>query len=122
MKKLTLCILIFFAGIVITIFAMGLMFPDAHAGVTQNSQAAAGKMIETKIFSPDEVSRHKTKNDCYLIVNDQVYDVSSYIDQHPGGVRKIVDYCGKESSVAFAAVHSNFAWNLLEDYYVGDIQ
>jgi len=117
MKKFTLYFLIFFAGIVTAIFVMGLLLPDNS---TPSDLLATNNGSKT-ILTATEVAKHNTKTDCYLIVNDQVYDVTAFIDQHPGGVEKIVEGCGKESSQIFAAIHSNFAWNLLKDYYVGDL-
>lgn len=74
-----------------------------------------------KTLSSTEVAKHSTREDCYLIVKNIVYDVTTYIDKHPGGKSKIVNKCGQESSSAFAAIHSNFAWNLLAKYYVADL-
>ncbi|MBU2566598.1 hypothetical protein KKG46_03500 [Patescibacteria group bacterium] len=123
MKKFTLYILIFFAGIVATILVMGLMFPNSQTNPKTNTSISVATSENPKInnFTTAEVATHNSKNDCYLIVNSQVYDVSSYINKHPGGVRKIVERCGQESSQAFATIHSNFAWNLLKDYYIGDL-
>lgn len=74
-----------------------------------------------KTISSTEVAKHSTKDDCYLIVKNIVYDVTTYIDKHPGGKSKIVNKCGQESTSVFAAIHSNFAWNLLAKYYVADL-
>ncbi len=68
-----------------------------------------------------EVAKHSTQSDCYLIVNDGVYDVTSYINQHPGGVKNITSRCGTEATKTFSAIHSNFAWNLLSKFYLGDL-
>lgn len=69
----------------------------------------------------EAIAKHATPSDCYLIVNGDVYNVSSYINQHPGGVRNITSRCGTEASKAFSAIHSNFAWNLLKKYYIGNV-
>lgn len=74
-----------------------------------------------KTISSAEVAKHSTKDDCYLIVKNIVYDVTTYIDKHPGGKSKIVNKCGQESTSVFAAIHSNFAWNLLAKYYIADL-
>lgn len=74
-----------------------------------------------KTISSTEVAKHSTKDDCYLIVKNIVYDVTTYIDKHPVGKSKIVNKCGQESTSVFAAIHSNFAWNLLAKYYVADL-
>ena len=123
MKKFTLYFLIFFAGIIVAIFVMGLIFPNSNTSkmINANNMIATSGTSSAKTFTITEVAQHNIKTDCYLIVNKQVYDVTSYIDQHPGGVRRIVEMCGQESSQAFAAIHSNFAWNLLKDFYIGDI-
>jgi cytochrome b involved in lipid metabolism len=30
-----------------------------------------------------------------------VYDVTNYLEKHPGGIAKIMDYAGKDATVAF---------------------
>lgn len=72
-------------------------------------------------LTTEEIKKHSTKNDCYITIKGAVYSVSSFIDQHPGGVKKITDMCGGEATAVFSAIHSNFAWNLLKDYYIGDV-
>ncbi len=68
-----------------------------------------------------DVSKHNTKNNCYLIINNKVYDVSPYIGSHPGGSRKIISRCGKEVTGVFSRIHSNRAWDILKKYKVGII-
>jgi len=72
-------------------------------------------------FTLADVAMHHTKNDCYLAINNKVYDVSSYISFHPGGSRTIISRCGMEVTGIFASIHSNFAWDLLSKYKVGSI-
>lgn len=73
------------------------------------------------MLSLEEIAKHNTATDCYLIVNNGVYSVATFIEQHPGGRQKILDMCGKEASKIFSAIHSNFAWNLLKDYFIGNV-
>lgn len=90
---------------------------------TKKEQVAAigGDKNNTQGLTLTSVSQHNTPSDCYLVVKGQVYDVSSYISQHPGGRRNITSRCGQEVTGIFASIHSNFAWNLLADYQVGFI-
>lgn len=88
---------------------------------TKPTTTTPTKTSTRKTLSSTEVAKHSTREDCYLIVKNIVYDVTTYIDKHPGGKSKIVNKCGQESSSAFAAIHSNFAWNLLAKYYVADL-
>ena len=48
----------------------------------------------------DEVAKHKTREDCWTVVDDLVYEVTVYIPYHPGG-RKIMLGAGKEASQVF---------------------
>ena len=73
------------------------------------------------VLTTIEVSKHNTVNDCYLIVKGSVYSMATFVDKHPGGRQKILDMCGKEASSIFSAIHSNFAWNLLKDFYIGTV-
>ena len=40
-------------------------------------------MSETQELTYKEVSEHTTKKDLYLVIHDKVYNVSSFIDEHP---------------------------------------
>ena len=76
-------------------------------------------------LSREEIARHNHADDCWLIIRGRVYDVTSYISAHPAPRRTITDYCGGESTVPFedkerGRPHSPHAWELLEDYYVGE--
>ncbi|MFA6534488.1 MAG: cytochrome b5 domain-containing protein [Patescibacteria group bacterium] len=73
------------------------------------------------VLNKVEVAKHNSLSDCYLIVSGKVYNVSSYINQHPGGRQNITNNCGQEVSGIFAASHSNFAWDLLARYYLGPL-
>jgi cytochrome b involved in lipid metabolism len=37
-----------------------------------------------------QVARHNTEKDCWIIVNDQVLDVTAFMHEHPGGKRMIM--------------------------------
>ena len=48
----------------------------------------------------EEVNNHKTRDDCWTVVDGLVYDVTYYIPFHPGG-KKIMLGAGKEASKVF---------------------
>lgn len=88
---------------------------------TLNSNTDTNTNTPTVVLTKEEVAKHSTKADCYLIVKGAVYSVSSFIDSHPGGAKKITEQCGGEATALFSAIHSNFAWNLLKNYYIGNV-
>lgn len=75
----------------------------------------------------DEIADHDRTSDCWLIIDDKVYDVTEYMPFHPGGESTIVPYCGEESTEAFAnkgdegSDHSSSAYNMLDNYYIGNV-
>ena len=52
-------------------------------------------------IDPEIVARHNSEEDCWIIIDDNVYDVTSYLNSHPGGVGKIMQYAGKDATKAF---------------------
>ncbi len=123
MKKVTLSVLMLFMGVVATITVMGLVAKEQPSTGQSDKQptGTSGGEQSSGVLPPQEVAKHDSASDCYLIVNKKVYDVTSFINQHPGGRRSITSRCGQESTKIFAAIHSNFAWNLLNNYYIGDL-
>jgi len=63
--------------------------------------------VETvKIYSMDDVITHKDKQSCWTVVNGNVYDVTTWINQHTGGPEKILFLCGKDGTNNFTNKHS----------------
>lgn len=56
-------------------------------------------------FSVEDVAKHNTRGDAWIIIEGFCYDVSLYIDQHPGGLRPIVNMAGKDCTDAFGNFH-----------------
>lgn len=50
------------------------------------------------MLSRVEVARHCTRKSCWVIIRDQVYDVTKFLPDHPGGVQAILLSAGKVSS------------------------
>jgi cytochrome b involved in lipid metabolism len=65
---------------------------------------------EVKEFSRQEVAKHSTENDCWIVYKNEVYDVTSFVLLHPAGPNYLLDYAGEDTSVEFDQVgHSEFA-------------
>ncbi|KAI5367568.1 Putative cytochrome b5-like heme/steroid binding domain, fatty acid hydroxylase [Septoria linicola] len=70
-----------------------------------------------------EVASHNTEKSCYVTVGTKVYDITPFLEDHPGGGDLILEYGGKdvkeimEDEVSHA--HSESAWDILDDYLVG---
>jgi cytochrome b involved in lipid metabolism len=47
------------------------------------SRAIIAITMSEKEYTYEDLSTHNTKKDLYLVVHDKVYDVSSFVDEHP---------------------------------------
>merc|ERR1719183_22307 len=52
-----------------------------------------------------EVAKHNTEQDCWVVVNDEVLDVTKFLPDHPGGVLAIVTFAGKDATEEFNMIH-----------------
>ncbi|XP_061354263.1 cytochrome b5 [Gastrolobium bilobum] len=78
----------------------------------------------TEISKPSpELSQHKSKKDCWLVINGRVVDVTKFLEEHPGGEEVLLEFAGKDATKEFDAIgHSSGAQNLLLKYQVGVLQ
>ncbi|KAG8387334.1 hypothetical protein BUALT_Bualt02G0010700 [Buddleja alternifolia] len=75
-----------------------------------------------KVFTLAEVSEHNTNKDCWLVIDGKVYDVTKFLEDHPGGDEVLVSSTGKDATDDFEDVgHSATAKAMMEEFYVGDI-
>ncbi|MDD4319580.1 MAG: cytochrome b5-like heme/steroid binding domain-containing protein [Candidatus Peribacteraceae bacterium] len=74
---------------------------DTPVPVVQDESSSAADAL----FTMDDVATHATEQDCYTVVNENVYDVTSFISRHPGGAAKIIALCGTDGTAAFTGKH-----------------
>ncbi len=65
--------------------------------------------VETSTFSAADVAQHANASSCYVNVGGNVYDLTSWIAQHPGGSEAILGLCGTNGTDAFARQHGSNA-------------
>lgn len=59
-----------------------------------------------KSYTMAEVAQHKSQSDCWSVVDGGVYNLTSWIAEHPGGSDAILSMCGTDGSSAFKNQHS----------------
>ncbi|KAL5062465.1 hypothetical protein RYX36_024202 [Vicia faba] len=70
----------------------------------------------------EDVAKHNQKKDCWIIVNKKVYDVTPFLDDHPGGDEALLSATGKDATLDFEDVgHSDSATEMMEQYFVGEV-
>ncbi|GMM35340.1 Cyb5 protein [Saccharomycopsis crataegensis] len=79
-------------------------------------------MSEVKIFSFEEVAKHNTADDLWMVIDGKVYDCTKFLPEHPGGEEVVIDCGGIDASQPFDDIgHSEDARDMLKDLYIGDI-
>ncbi|XP_057768425.1 cytochrome B5-like protein [Salvia miltiorrhiza] len=75
----------------------------------------------SKAYTKADVSSHNKRTDCWIIIKDKVYDVTSYVEEHPGG-DAILAHAGDDSTEGFfGPQHATRVFDMIEDFYVGDL-
>ncbi|RPA80540.1 hypothetical protein BJ508DRAFT_415348 [Ascobolus immersus RN42] len=77
---------------------------------------------EPMAFTLEEVARHNTKDDLWLVIHNKVYNISKYLEDHPGGVDVLIELAGQDATTAFEDIgHSDEAREQMEPFFVGEL-
>jgi len=77
-----------------------------------------------KIYTLEEIRKHNTKNDSWVIYNNKVYNITQFIDIHPGGKDMIMQGSGKDIQSYWNQYPVHFepkVTDILEKYYIGEL-
>lgn len=58
----------------------------------------------------------------YIIIDNKLYDVTEFVEDHPGGAAVLLTHVGKDASDVFHAMHPDSAYEVLANYYAGDLE
>ena len=98
---------------------------------TLGNKKATPPIMQSPAISPTSgigytltnIAGHATQTDCWMAIEGKVYNVTSFISDHPGGER-ILEGCGKDATALFQSVQKHIpeAIELLPTYYIGDLK
>ncbi|KAF2876861.1 FMN-dependent dehydrogenase-domain-containing protein [Massariosphaeria phaeospora] len=54
----------------------------------------------------EDIKKHSSKEDCWIVVDDVVWDITDFVPSHPGGHDIIYRHAGYDASAAYNAIHS----------------
>merc|ERR1712179_721180 len=79
---------------------------NKSAGAVTKGAEKAGTAATTKGgYSMEEVAKHTTKSDCWVVLHNRVLDVTSFLSSHPGGELAILTFAGKDATAEFDMIH-----------------
>ena len=92
----------------------------SESQTAQPTEGAGAKL------TAEEVAKHNNQTDCWFIISGAVYDVTKYVNIHPGGANRIIESCGTDATQAFMTQggrgqHSQDEVNALKLFYIGDL-
>lgn len=79
---------------------------------------------QEKTFLLAEVQTANNTDKCWSIIDNKIYDLTSYINKHPHGAKDILSICGQDGSQAFSRKHSGKAGiaKILETFQIGTLK
>jgi cytochrome b involved in lipid metabolism len=89
--------------------------PSASASVAPTSPAApsvrptatVAPSVAPASYTMAQVSANKTAARCWSVISGNVYDLTTWINAHPGGDDAIISLCGTDGTQDFLAMHRN---------------
>ena len=91
------------------------------ASGTSASATATGKAPSTRTMT--EVKQHASASSCWSAVDGEVYDLTKWVDRHPGGSKRILAMCGQDGSSDYHSQHGSKgrAATTLDGYSIGKL-
>lgn len=71
------------------------------------------KDLKKRSISPLEVAKHDKIDDCWVVIDGYVYDLTDFISSHPGGPEIIKNNSGKDVTSIFSPIHAS---DVIEKY------
>jgi cytochrome b involved in lipid metabolism len=81
------------------------------------------------LFTFEEVQKHDSPKDCWMVIDKKVYDVTQYLPDHEEHTHVLPKFCGKDASVGWHTKgpmkqkeHSKKAILKAKKYWIGDLK
>lgn len=80
-------------------------------------------MAEDRSISVEEISKHNSSDDCWLAIDNEIWDLTEFAPQHPGGAQIILKYAGRDATQPYSEIHSPsvLSTNLHPSKHIGSL-
>ncbi|XP_032594546.1 cytochrome b5 isoform X3 [Drosophila grimshawi] len=76
----------------------------------------------SKTITLAEVNEHKSAKDLWVVIDNQVYDLTKFLYEHPGGEDSLISVGGRDGTREFNEVgHSQEAREIMKKFLVGNL-
>ena len=80
-----------------------------------------GNCNSNKIYS-EEIKKHNNIEDLWIIIDNKVYDVTEFVQHHPGGIKPLCDVAGKDATIHFKNIKAHNKSSIqkyMKNYFIG---
>jgi cytochrome b involved in lipid metabolism len=109
-----------------SLLAAGCNIDRTKAGQSDQLSVQTGTTVQNtqptvKSYTMAEVNQANSQSKCWTVIGGSVYDLTTYMSIHPGGVSKILSLCGTDGTKAFNNQHGmqSLPINTLEKLKIG---
>lgn len=74
---------------------------------TSSNTESTGGSSSAGSYTMAQVATHKDAASCWSVIDANVYDLTKWIPQHPGGEQAILGLCGKDGTAKFHGQHDD---------------
>ena len=116
MKKIIFSMFGFFAFIIVVSagwyyinfqkYAPKTYVKDTNSGPVTVDTKTDTTSTNTPTYTMSDISSHKDTTSCYSAINNSVYDLTAWINMHPGGKGAILSICGIDGTEKFMNQHN----------------
>ncbi len=81
------------------------------------------KPVQSSGITMSDVATHNTRTSCWSVISGGVYDLTSWIPNHPGGERSILSICGIDGTSKYNSKHGgqSKAGMILSGFKIGNL-
>ena len=117
---------LFFVGLVCVILLYiyrALLLSSSSSKSKKKKKEEMVVVDKTRKISAEEVRKHNSVDDLWIIIDKKVYDVTEYAEEHPGGVAAIAKNAGGDASKGFRGPqHPSRVFDIVDDYMIGVLE
>ncbi|KAK2001909.1 hypothetical protein LX36DRAFT_697901 [Colletotrichum falcatum] len=96
-----------------------------RVGIVATKPAAVADRHSLRTFTPRSLRKHEFRETgMYIAVDNRVYDITNYVDLHPGGLQALVENAGRDCTALFDQHHRENRELIvakLQELYVGNL-
>lgn len=73
--------------------------------LTQSGEDLRNGVTTLLEVDKEELKKHRSRDDAWIVLGDKVFDVTRYLEFHPGGIDELMKGAGKDATSLFQKVH-----------------